>query len=259
MFSQTIALFRFQMRGIVYGRLLVLYLVLLLGAFFLGGFVGELALINSLAVQAASVAEFIRYSFVILVMLTVALQVVDDFDYRQFERLLTMPIARWQYIVAEVMVISAFCALLVMPVFPLMALLSDSSISAYWVVSLWLELVLVGLVAMLGALSLEKVAAAVMFSLAIYLLAKLSGFIALMVSESVRLSDGEAQAVFMQWVFEAILYVLPSHSSFASNDVFFESSDLLHLFSVQAGFTVVYALLLLAACLIDFYRKELSR
>ncbi len=259
MLSQTIALFRYQMLGILYPRMLGLYLVLILTAFALGGFFGELALINSQAVQVATIAEAVRYSLVLLVLLTVTIQIVEDFDTRQFERLLTMPMARWQYIAAEVLVIAGFCFLLLLPVYPLFFWMSDGALATYWVISLWLELVLIGLLALLAALSLEKTPVAVLFALAVYLLAKLSGFISLMVSESVRLSDGSTTSEFVQWVFSGILYMLPSHQSFADSDVFFQPDGLTGLILVQAGFTIVYGVLLVAVSLIDFYRKELAR
>ena len=71
MISQTIALFRYLMRGIVSRRLFVLLAVLLLAAVLCGGFIDELAIINGNAVVTAFVADFLRYSLVLLALLVV--------------------------------------------------------------------------------------------------------------------------------------------------------------------------------------------
>ena len=99
---------------------------------------------------------------------------------------------------------------------------------------------------------------AVFFTLAIYLLAKLSGLISLMLAESVRLSDGSVASRTMDLIFGAILYVIPDVGSFAESDVFFGTLDLPAQLGEQFLSVVVYVLFLLAVCLVDFYRKEFN-
>jgi hypothetical protein len=98
----------------------------------------------------------------------------------------------------------------------------------------------------------------VFFSLAIYLLAKLSGLIMLMLAESVRLSEGSAASRAVEFIFSAILYLLPDNGSFADSDVFFNGVDLLPVLGEQLFSVVIYVAFLLAACLVDFYRKEFN-
>lgn len=258
MFAQTISLFRYLMLGIISRRLFLLLAILLLVAVLGGGFVGELAIINNSAVVSAFVADFLRYSLALLAVLMIAAGVAEDYTSRQFERLLTMPLARWQYIVAQTLVIACLCLLLVLPVAILVALYSDPGLGLYWAVALWLELFLLGVLAMLAILSLEKIPQAVFFTLAVYGLAKLSGLIVLMLDESVRLSEGSVTSRVIEFIFGAVLYVIPGNHSFAQNDVFFESLDLLAILGEQLGSVTIYALFLLAVCLVDFYRKEFN-
>jgi hypothetical protein len=184
--------------------------------------------------------------------------VSEDFEFKQFERLLTMPLSRWQYIVAQVLVISNLCLLLVLPVFLVVSIFGNWSVGLYWASALWLEFFLLGLLGLLAILSLEKIPLAVCFSLAVYLLAKLSGLITQMLDESVRLSDGSLASRFGDFIFGAILYLLPGLKTFAENDVFFEKIDMLQAIAVQFSSTLVYALFLVAVCLVDFYRKEFN-
>ena len=258
MTSQTIALFRYLMLGIVSRRLLSLLAILLLVAVLCGSFLQELAIINGTAIVSAFVAEFLRYCLVFLALLMVASGVAEDYESRQFERLLTMPLARWQYIAAQFLVIACLCLLLVLPVFLLMSIYSGAALGLYWALALWLELMLISLLGLLAILSLEKVPLAIFFSLAIYLLAKLSGLISLMLTESVRLSDGSASSRAMELIFGAILYLVPDTGSFAQNNVFFHAVDMFATLADQLLSVAIYLLFLLAACLLDFYRKEFN-
>ena len=258
MISQTIALFRYLMLGIISRRLFVLLAVLLLVAVLGAGFIDELAMINGEAIVGAFVADFLRYCLVVLALLMVTTAVAEDYESRQFERLLTMPLARWQYIAAQGLVIACMCLLLVLPALLLISLYSSPLLGLYWAGALWLELLLISLLGLLAILSLEKIPLAVFFSLAIYLLAKLSGLISLMLAESVRLTDGSASSRAIELIFNTILYVIPDTGSFADSDVFFAVLDLPVLFGEQLLSVTIYALFLLAVSLVDFYRKEFS-
>jgi hypothetical protein len=258
MISQTIALFRYLILGIVSRRLFVLLAVLLLTAVLCGGFIDELAIINGDAIVGAFVADFLRYSLALLALLMVTSAVAEDYESQQFERLLTMPLARWQYIAAQALVIACLCLLLVLPALLLISFYSSLALGLYWAAALWLELMLISLLGLLAILSLEKIPLAVFFSLSIYLLAKLSGLISLMLAESVRLSDGSAGSRALDMFFNAILYVIPDSGSFADSDVFFEALDLQAVLGDQLFSVTIYALFLLAASLIDFYRKEFN-
>jgi ABC-type Na+ efflux pump permease subunit len=258
MHSQTISLFRFLMLGILSKRLLVLVTIMVLGAVLSGSFINELAIINGAAIQTAFVADFLRYSLALLALLMIATSVAEDYEFRQFERLLTMPLARWQYIAAQTLVIASLCLLLTLPVVLLISLYGDVAVGLYWATALWLELFLLGILGLLAILSLEKIPQAVIFSLAIYLLAKFSGLISLMLSASIKFSDGSTSSRVIEFIFGAILYVIPGSKTFAQNDVFFASQDLLAMLGSQFASVSIYALFLLSVCLIDFYRKEFN-
>jgi len=258
MIGQTISLFRFLLLGILNLRLLVMVSILLVVSVLLSSFITELAIINSRQIATAVLADFLRYSLVFLALLLVITNVAEDFEFKQFERLLTMPVSRWQYIAAQFMVIASIAAALVAPVLIILALLSSLELALYWSAALWLEMLLVGLIGLLAILSLEKIPQAVFFSLAIYMLAKLSGLISQMLSESVDLSDGGLANRVSEFIFGGILHVIPRLEAFAQNNVFFESIVLSDILLSQLGTVSLYSAFLLAVCLIDFYRKEFN-
>ena len=256
--SQTISLFRFLMLGILSKRLLVLVAIMMLAAMLSGSFINELAIINGDAIQTAFVADFLRYSLALLALLMIATSVAEDYEFRQFERLLTMPLARWQYIAAQTLVIACLCLLLTLPVALLISLYGNVAVGLYWAAALWLELFLLGILGFLAILSLEKIPQAVIFTLAIYLLAKFSNLINLMLTESVKLSEGSVTSRVIEFIFSAILYVIPDSKAFAENDVFFASYDFSAMLGGQLASVSIYALFLLTVCLVDFYRKEFN-
>ena len=258
MIGQTISLFRFLLLGILNLRLVVLVSILLLVSVLLSSFIAELAIINSRQIATAVLADFLRYSLVFLALLLVITNVAEDFEFKQFERLLTMPVSRWQYIAAQFMVVASIATVLVSPVLIILALLASPELALYWSAALWLEMLLVGLLGLLAILSLEKIPQAVFFSLAVYMLAKLSGLISQMLSESVDLSDGGLANRVSELIFSGILHVIPRLEAFAQNNVFFESSGLSEILLNQLGTVSLYSAFLLAVCLIDFYRKEFN-
>jgi ABC-type Na+ efflux pump permease subunit len=239
-------------------RLFLLLVVLAMAAAMTGGFLGELAIINGKAIVGAFIGDFLRYSLALLTLLQVAANVAEDYQSRQFERLLTMPLARWQYIAAQTLAIACLCLLLVMPALLVVSLYSGMTLGFYWAVALWLELFVLGMLGLLASLSLEKLPLAVFFSLAVYLLAKLSGLIILMLAESVKLSEGSIFSRVVEFIFGAILYVIPGTGSFADSDVFFGYIDLMGRLHDQLLAVSVYVLFLAAVCLFDFYRKEFN-
>ena len=246
------------MLGILSRRFVVLLLILLLAAALFGGYISELTLVNGRAIVAAFMADFLRYCLALLTLLIIASSVAEDYEFRQFERLLTMPLARWQYIVAQTLLIACLCAMMALPAALLVAFYSDAFTGLYWAAALWMELFLLGLLGLLAILSLEKIPQAVFFALAVYLFAKLSGLLTLIVAESVKMSEGSTASRTVEFVFNAILYVMPGIDTFADSNVFFVDLDLLHSLGEQMLSVVVYALFLLAVCMVDFYRKEFN-
>lgn len=258
MFAQTISLFRYLLLGIVSRRLFVLVAIVAVIAMLGGSFFRELAIINGDAIVTALIADFLRYSLALLTLLLIASGVAEDYQFRQFERLLTMPLARWQYIVAQALVIACLCLILVLPLLPVISIYSNWETGLYWTAAVWLEIFMLGIFGLLAILSLEKIPQAVFFSLAVYLLAKLSGLISLMLAESIKFSEGSITSRFVDFVFSGILYVIPDSAGFAENDVFFKDIDLLATIVNQSSTVMIYSLFLLFVCLIDFYRKEFN-
>ena len=91
MFNQTIALFRYQLLGILNRKLLVVLIAIAMAAFLFSRFVAELAIIHSQSISLASLAELLRYSLLLMLVISICHQISQDYELGQFERLLATP------------------------------------------------------------------------------------------------------------------------------------------------------------------------
>jgi hypothetical protein len=257
MFSQTIALFRYQLLSLINTKNMIVFCSIYLASFLLSRFSAELAIINSDVIGLAVLAEFLRYSLVLFLMISVCHQISQDYELGQFNRLLAMPIARWQYVLAEFFVVLVFALIMNLVVFLLLFFTADSAIAVYWSIAVFLELILVGLFSILAALSLEKLPIALVFSFVVYLFSKLVPLINYIFNKSSLYYQDETGFQLGNMMMQGISFVLPDMSVFAQNNALFESSDFLHLLFTQASSLMVYGLFIFLVILVDFYRKEI--
>lgn len=259
MIDQTIALFRYQLLGIINTRIVLLVVAIYSISFLASRFVAELAIINSEPVALAFMADFLRYSLIFLLIISLSYQVSQDFELGFFERLLAMPVSRAQYILAQYLVLLTFALMLILPVFFVMLWLRDLPLAFYWFAAVFLEMILIGQFALLAILSLEKLPLAVIFTLAVYLLAKFTPWLDLIFSQSMDFYQQEQIFQFSHRVFSAIQYLLPDMSAFARNNLIFELKDSAGMLLNQLISVMIYGLFILFVILIDFYRKEFNR
>ena len=259
MFSQTIALFRYQLLGIMNARILILLGVVFLVASLGGQFVSELAIINSQTIALAAMADFLRYSLILLLIISLAHQVSQDYELSQFERLLAMPITRAQYVLAQFLVLVCVALVLMLPVFILLAVLGDTQSALYWSTAILLEMLLVGQFTLLAIISLEKLPVAVVFTLAIYLLSRSAPVIDLILSQSSSFYDEERGFQLTYAVFSWIRYLLPDLNAFAQNNMLFDLTSMAAILGQQLMTVIIYSLFIQFVILLDFYRKEFNQ
>jgi len=257
--SQTIALFRYQLLGLINGKILIFLLAIYTTAFLGSRFIAELAIINSEVIASAAMADFIRYSLVLMLIISLCHQVSQDYELNQFDRILAMPLTRFQYVLAQVLVMLVFSLLLTLPILPLFLLFNDGALSLYWTFAVFLELILVGLFAMLAVISLEKLPISVIFTFCLYLLAKAAPLIDVIFLQSGSFYEEEKGFVMADWLFSIIYFVLPDATAFAQNDLLFSLSGIMPALLNQLTSVLVYGLFILFVILLDFYRKEFNQ
>jgi hypothetical protein len=237
-------------------RILGLVVIIYATAFLGSRFVAEVAIINSETIALAALVDFVRYCLVLLLIVSLCYRVSQDYELSQFERLLSMPISRYQYVLAQQFVLVAFVFLLVIPLLVLISWIGEFSLALYWSAALFMEMLLVGQFALLASISLEKLPLAIVFTIAIFLLAKASPLIELIFSQSSQIYEDEQGFKLAQLIFSWIQYLLPGAKAFAQNDILFEGGDIFGALWDQFKVVIIYGLFLQFVVLVDFYRKE---
>jgi len=258
-FNQTIALFRYQLLGLINPGIIILLCGILLSAFLGSRFVAELAIINSEPIALAVMAESLRYSLMLLLIISLCYQISQDYELSQFERLLAMPVSRVQYVLAQLGVLLLLAFILSLAIFILMALVNDMQFAMYWSIAMFFEMVLTGQIAILAILSLEKLPTAVIFTLAIYLLARAAPLIDTIFTQSTEYYAEEHSFQLTSFIFSVLQYVLPGAKTFAQNNFLFNMEGAGQRLLQQGIGVLIYGLFLQFIILFDFYRKEFIR
>ncbi len=258
MISQTITLIQFFLLNYSQRKNVALLLVILLIGYMASLFVNELSLINSAEAQFAFQIEFYRYGLVLLSSLILIVAVADDFASGQFENLLSMPLSRWQYIAAQLGAVAVMNFVIAIMASLVLLIQVDFQLALVWLISMWMELMLCSLLALLAVLSLEKVPSAMMLLISLYVLSRASPIIVEIIEQSVYYSDGDSLNQMILMLFQGVSFVLPNPVIFVQNDVFF-TLDITQIDLVMpAGWLLIYTGFITAVSLFDFYRKEFA-
>lgn len=259
MVSQTITLIRYFLTAYSSRKNFFLLISILLAGLLSSQFIAELSLSQAANAQLSFQIEFYRYALIIFSVLILVVSIAEDYESRQFEMLLSMPLSRWQYIVGQISAVLLLNLLMCVLAGLLLLLQSPINVVFYWLLSFWLEMTLVSFIALLAIISLEKIPSAIMLTLCLYLLSRISDSVLQIITMSVEYSDESMINVVLLMVFEWVQLVLPSTSAFLSNNAFFELSTLsMSNLSLQGFSVLVYCAFILSVTLFDFYRKDFS-
>ncbi len=258
MLTQTIALFRYQFLMVITRKNLFVVIAIYISAIGVSQFSAELAIINSNEVAVGVLADYLRYCLVLYLAISICHQIAQDYELGQFDRMLAMPIARWQYVLSLFLVVCAFAMVMCIPVFLMMMLSADSSAAIYWSLAVYQELILVGLIAMLATLSLEKLPHSIIFTFAMYLLTKLVPLISYIFNQSSLYYEDEAGFQLGSSVISIMQLVLPDMAIFAQNNVLFETVSYADSLRDQLISLLIYGAFMMFIILFDFYRKEIK-
>ncbi|NHZ94835.1 ABC transporter permease [Massilia sp. CCM 8734] len=219
--------------------------LLAIGAVALGGFLGQLALTESGALQAALLAALLRVCCVLLVAGFVATSVVRETGDKGQELLLALALPRAAYVLGK---LAGFALVALLPalLFGAMALtLAPAPWCAAWALSLWCELCIVAAFALLCVLTFGQVLAALAATLAFYVLARAIGALQAMAQDA---------AALPRIAIDALSAMLPHLDQFTRGEWLVYGGAQVAPLLAQ---TAIYVTLLGAAALFDFYRKDL--
>lgn len=237
-------------------RWALVVLALIGAALTLGAFGGSLALTESGRVSLVAFAPVLRIASVLAIIVFVTAATVREIDERSRLMMLAAPLSRSAWVLAKftgiavlATITAAACAL------PLLVfhLPGTAAGSVAWLLSLALELVVVGGLTLTMACSLAQVPSAVLAASGCYLLARLIGA-AMLLNERAPLADQRAVADAGSFVLDAIGMLMPRLDLFTQTPWLLGAApaDL----PAVVGQAVLYSAIVVTLAALDFGARD---
>jgi hypothetical protein len=237
------------------GGLPWLALAAVLAAAVLAAFLSQVAITESREVQLSVVAPLLRACAVLLVVLHVASSTARQISDRTLELTLALPLSRAAQYLGRLGGHAACAALIAAALaLPLLALAAPGRL-ALWTLSLALEGALVAAAALFFATSLAQLVPAIATSIALYLLARIMP--AIQSLANIDLPEPSLAAQAAELVVDGVALLLPRLDAVTRTDWLLYGAPSAGAFASALAGVLLYGLLLTAAGLFDFYRKEL--
>ena len=220
----------------------------------LAAFVSQVALTERAALQAAQVAAVLRGCAVFLIAAQVAASTLREFQDKGLELSLSLPLSRSTHYLGRLAGFVACGAALAL-VFSL-ALLPWAPLSrvALWGASLACEAALVAAVALFFAMSLANLVAAMAATAGLYLLARAMPAIQALAASP--LADESWAGRLARHAVDAIALLLPRLDAATRTEWLLYDAPSLPAYGAALGGLLIYALVLVAAGLVDFHRRN---
>ncbi len=255
MFTQVLTISRFTIIESLRNRLLLLSFLVIGISFGLVEFIGDLAITEHRVTQVAILAAFLRMSAVVIITLFVVSSTVRELHDKTLEMILAMPIRRGSYYLGK-LIGYFYLAILVSVIFSVLLLFyADSEQVFIWMVSLFLELILVIALSLVMLFTFNQVPSALAGVFLIYGASRIVTSIFLMSKYPIIAHTSIAQK-FMDGFIELLTWLLPDLHRFTQTEwLTYNTADLATLLPLF-GQTGVYLIFLSFIALFDFYRKN---
>lgn len=228
-------------------------IVLLLASSF---FVQELALTESARARTAVYAAGMRFACVFIAAMHVIASLLREFNDKGLDVALALDLPRSHYIAGKLAGFLAMGALIAAAASLPLVFLATAESALQWGLSLALELAIVVALALFGILIFEQVMPAAGLVLAFYLLARTLTAIRLMSAEPLIGGNALSYDVMRELV-EALALLVPDFGRWTQTAwVVDRAADWTEVGALFVH-ALVYLVLLTAAAMFDFYRKDL--
>lgn len=221
----------------------------------LAGFLSEVAITEGRALQAALVAALLRACAVFLIAALVGSATLREINDKGLEILLSFPLSRATQYLGRFAGFCA-CAVVLAAVFaaPLLLWASPPSV-ALWGLSLAFECIVVAAAALFFSMALAQLVPAIAATLGFYLLARSIGTIQAIASGP--LTEPTAAGKAARGLVDAVALLLPRLDSVTQTHWLLYGAPSAGAYAVALAGLALYAALLVAAGLFDFYRRSL--
>jgi hypothetical protein len=232
---------------------LVLLAIVLLAA--AGYFVQEIAVTESARLHTGFYAATMRLTAVFLAGLYVLSSVSRDFNDKGIDIVLALDLPRSHYILGKLAGFLAIGALVAAAVSVPLALLAAPAAALQWGLSLAFELAIVVALSLFCIITFSQLMPAASFMLAFYLLARVLTAIRLM-SAHPLVDASTISHHFMSLLVDGVALVMPALETWTQTAWLVNHQAAWTEIGTLAGQSALYVVLLAAATMFDFYRKN---
>jgi ABC-type transport system involved in multi-copper enzyme maturation permease subunit len=236
-------------------RFFVIIISFLLIGFGITLFIGQVALIEQLAIQSTLLATFLRLGAVYIVSLFVITSMVREFNDQSIYLWLSLPLPRSIYFLGKLLGF-IFIAFITATLFGgALAFYTTLQNAVVWTISLLCELIIIATLSLLCVLTFHQIMQAFSAVLSFYILARSISTMQL-VAEGHLNNNNSWVDQFINGLIYLLAMMLPSLDQFTQSEwlvYHISGTDLINIL----GQTVIYVVLLIAMSLFDFYRKNL--
>ncbi len=255
MFFPSLTIARYTLLEALRSRLPWLFLLAACAAAGLAGFLQQLALTESGAVQAALLAATLRLAGVFLLATFIITSMAREAADRGHELLLALPMPRAAYLLGKLLGYGALAAVPAVLFGLLMALFAAPAQSALWALSLLGELWIVAAFSLLCAASLQHALPALAATGGFYVLARMLGSLQLL-AHGPQAGDSWPQRATAGAI-DVLALLLPRLDAFTRTEWLLYATGDWHALAGVAAQTIIYVGLLASCALCDFYRRNI--
>ena len=246
---------RFTLLEAIRCRLLIAMIAVVVVAFGLAQFLGELSITETRQAQASVTGSLLRVFSICATCLFVISSVLRELDDKGLELILSLPLPRHAYLFGKLTGFAGFSlCVAVLAALPLF-LYAPAVAVGFWMLSLFCEQLLLAAFSLLCLLAFANTSLAFTSAMAFYLLSRSTEALCLLSSALALVSDANSQ-VLMNFLVKALALLLPDLHAFTRSEwlVYGVDADAVGRVLIQ---TLVYLPVLLSAGLFDLYRKNL--
>jgi ABC-type Na+ efflux pump permease subunit len=221
----------------------------------LAGFLSQVAITEAASLQASVSAALLRACAIFLLVAHVVSSVVREANDKGLELALALPISRPAWYLGKLLGFACTGALIAaLFAVPLLAWAKPTDLAAWWL-SLAAETTLVAAAALFFASALGQAVSAIAATAGLYILAR--SVTAIQAIAGSPLAGDSAGAQAARWVVDSFALLLPRLDAVARGDwLLYGAPPAAELASMLAGMGI-YVVLLAAAGLFDFSRRNL--
>jgi len=221
----------------------------------LAAFVSQVALTESLALQAAVVAALLRACAVFIVAAQITSSTLRELQDKGLELMLSLPLSRTTQYLGRLAGFIA-CGALIALVFALPLLLwAAPAVVALWGASLACETALVAAAALFFAMTLGQFVPAIASTAGLYLLARSIG--AIQAIAGGPLAEPSLASRAAQHAVDAVALLLPPLENLTRTAWLLYEAPGAGAYALAIGGALLYTVVLAAAGLFDFHRRNL--